>query len=223
MTLKNASGSAYIALPTKPRKITAKFSVTEVSPISYRGPVKLVLHVEGLKLDKVPPGVKLSDDERTALWTIAAARSATPLTLSGRTRAKRGAKFGVEAQGAGVVVTPPPVTVERAKGIVTLNAAGSGRRTLRTLTGTVAASTCDREGTGKLSLRTELSAGGSGYRRVAGKPPVVHLDKPSRQSKVCTFRVSTGLPAAPERSLRFRYQVVSSYGGKSGKVRFRAR
>ncbi len=223
MALKNAGGSTYIALPTKPRKMTATFSVTEVSPSSYRGPIKLVLHIEGLKLDKVPPGVELSDDEKTAVWTIAAAQSATPLTLSGRTRVKRRAKFGVEAQGAGVVATPPPVTIERAKGTVTLKAAGTGRRTLRTLTGTVAASTCDREGTGKLSLRTELSDRGSGYRRVAGKPPAVHLDKPSRQSKVCTFRVSTGLPPTLPRSLRFRFQVVSSYGGKSGKVRFRAR
>ena len=226
MTLENSGGATYIALPKKAKPMLATFSVAAAS---YRGPVKLRLRIDGLsvKSNSLPKSVTLSGDRKTAVWSISAlATGKSSVQLKGTTKVTRSATFGIASEGSDLAIPPRSRTLQRAKGTLTLKSGETGAlrgKTLRTLVGTIAASTCDKSGAGTLSLRAEVSfSARSRYQRVVGTPPKVRVDKATADSSVCSFRVSTGLGRRPPSGVRFRFQIRSSNGGKSAKVRFRA-
>jgi hypothetical protein len=220
MTIENKHGTPYIALPRVERSMTVTFKIGALPPT--HGPIALALSIGALKMKTkdIPSGVKLASNGNTAIWTIATPQSGTSVVLKGTTKvSKHKAVFGIGPQGTNVAFEPVERTLRMATRTITLRAAGGSGRP-RTLVGTVAASTCDQEGTGKLRLRIELAQSrGSAYVRLHGPRGTVHLDKPSLLTGVCTFRVPTGVTKELSRGLRLRYQIVSSNGKRSGKLR----
>lgn len=209
MQLTSRKGAAYIALPSRPAQMTATFSVSSSS--SYQGPLKLRLSLRGLKVkSKLPTGVKLAADKQTATWTIASL-PASPIRLTGVTRVKQQATFGIQGDGAGQVsVVGQSRVLRRATGRVRLEKPRARRLSNGdqvTFRGTIAAPTCDEDGRGKLQLRVVAPR-----HRPSPLPDKVKVSEPAAGSDpVCTFEVRPTFPElGPFAGDTLRFWVVST-------------
>jgi uncharacterized membrane protein len=223
VALKDAGGASYIALPGKAKSMTATFSVSDVLPASYHGPVKLRLHFDGLKLSmKLPAGVKLAPDGKSAIWTIGAVSVGRKQSLKGTSKAKAKATFSVSNGGSpGLDVVGASRSLERASGRIKLaeprvGTLSNGERI--TFRGTIAAATCDRAGVGRVRLWGQFP--GHGPLRSPSKANI--KNPPADAPAVCSFSVTTGrfsqlkaYTVRPYRGRPFKFWVISRVDSKS--------
>ena len=225
MTLKNSSGASYIALPRKAKRMTATVAVTNVLPTSYRGPVKLRLQLDGLKLPKqLPAGVAPTSDGKALVWTIGSDASGKKLSLTGTTRIKTKATFGVGKGGIpDVDVANKPITLKRASGVVKLydpkiGTLSNGERI--TFRGTIAAATCDGAGVGRVRLWGQFP----GHRPLRSTSKANIRGPAVKKPGLCRFDITTGrfrqleaYTVRPYRGRPFKFWVISRVDSKSRK------